>query len=187
MGRTRDTDLEHRLLRAAWDLVTSSGYDALTLSQVAARAGGHRSDIYRRWTTKAQLVADAVAANLPPVPEFDTGSLRGDIRAYLAALWESWSSDWIGGLIGLLADLDDEAERTFAAMSRSRAQPLRDAIVRAVQRGELLEVPELAMLGDLLEGPLMHRRLIARQVMTLDELDALTDIVHGLMKIQVSS
>jgi AcrR family transcriptional regulator len=185
VGRARDAELEQRLLTAAWDLVTASGYDSLSLSQVATRAGGHRSDIYRRWSSKSQLVAEAVAANLPPVPEFDTGSLRGDLRAYLGALWESWSSDWIDGLLGMLADMDSEAERTFLMMSRTRAQPMRDAIVRAVQRGELTDVPDLALLGDLLEGPLMHRRLLGRQVMTLDELDALADIVHRLMNVTV--
>lgn len=181
MGRTRDSDLERRLLAAAWELVTADGYHALSLTRVAARAGGHRSDIYRRWSTKAQLVAAAFAAHIPPVPQFDTGSLRGDIRAYVGALWQSWSSDWIDAALGLVADLDADAERTYRAMSLDRAQPLRDAIVRAVQRGELVDMPEPAMLGDLLEGPLMHRRLVGRQIMTLDELDALADIVHSLM------
>lgn len=181
MGRTRDAALEQRLLTAAWEVVTTTGYDSLSLAQVAAKAGGHRSDIYRRWSSKAQLVAEAVAANLPPVPPFDTGSLRGDLRAYLGALWESWSSDWVDGLLGMIADMDAEAERTFLSMGGRRAQPMRDALARAVQRGELAVVPELSMLGDLLEGPLMHRRLIMRQVMRLDELDALADLVHRFM------
>jgi AcrR family transcriptional regulator len=156
VGRRRDADLEKRLLAAAWDVVTASGYEALSFAEVATRAAAHRSDIYRRWTTKAQLVAAAMAVHLPPVPEFDTGSLRGDLRAYLGALWQSWSSDWIDASLGLLADLDPDAERTFRSLSLRRAQPLRDAIVRAVRRGELIDMPEPAMLGDLLEGPLMH-------------------------------
>jgi AcrR family transcriptional regulator len=187
MGRSRDPELERRLLDATWQLVTASGYHALSIAQVAALAGGHRSDVYRRWATKAQLVAAALVAHLPQVPEFDTGSLRGDIRAYLGALWQSWSSEWIDAFLGLLADLDPDAERTFRAMSLARAQPLRDAIVRAVRRGELVDMPEPAMLGDLLEGPLMHRRLIGRQIMTLDELDTLADIVYSLMKARVTS
>ncbi len=183
--RTRDSKLEQRLLAAAWELVTSSGYAALSFARVAARAGAHRSDIYRRWSTKAQLVTAAMVVHLPPVPDFDTGSLRGDVRAYLEALWQSWSSDWVEVAIGVLADLDEDAERAFRAMTLRRAQPLRDAIVRAVRRGELVDVPDLAMLGDLLEGPLMHRRLVGRQLMTLDELDGLAGIVHGLMTARV--
>ncbi|MDT0158713.1 TetR/AcrR family transcriptional regulator [Microbacterium sp. ARD32] len=186
MGRARDAELEQRLLAAAWEVVTASGYDTLSFARVAERAGAHRTDIYRRWDSKAQLVTAAMAAHLPGVPEFDTGSLRGDIRAYLGALWQSWSADWVDVAIGVLADLDAEAERTFRTMTLRRAQPLRDAIVRAVRRGELVDMPEPAMLGDLLEGPLMHRRLVGRQVMTLDELDALADIVHGLMGARVT-
>jgi AcrR family transcriptional regulator len=72
-GRPRDPELEQRLLAAAWQLVTSEGYDALTLTKVATEAKAHRTDVYRRWGSKALLVADAMAAHLPPVPAVDTG------------------------------------------------------------------------------------------------------------------
>src|SRR5688572_2472055 len=117
MGRVRDGDLEQRLLSATWDELLASSYGVLSFSQVAVRAGAHRTDIYRRWKTKAQLVTAAMAAHLPPVEAFDTGSLRGDIRAHLDALWQSWSSEWVDALVGVLADLDEEAERTILAMS----------------------------------------------------------------------
>ncbi|WP_300267034.1 TetR/AcrR family transcriptional regulator [Microbacterium sp.] len=181
MGRTRDADLEQRLLAATWDELIASGYNALSFTQVAARARAHRTDIYRRWDTKAQLVTAAMAAHLPPMTAVDTGSLHGDIRAHLEALWQTWSSDWVEAMVGVLADLDAEAERTILALGLERGRPLREGIVRAVRRGELTEMPDLAMIGDLLEGPLIHRRLIARQVMTLDDLDALADLVHTLV------
>ena len=82
-GRPRDPELERRLLAAAWDLLTEDSYAALTLAQVAVRAGAHRSDVYRRWPTKTRLVADTLAAHLPPVSEADTGSLLSDIRVYV--------------------------------------------------------------------------------------------------------
>ena len=52
-GRPRDPGLEQRLLSAAWTLLTENGYDALNLTKVAAQAGAHRSDVYRRWPNKA--------------------------------------------------------------------------------------------------------------------------------------
>src|SRR5690242_4609425 len=111
-GRPRDPELEKRLLAAAWALLTTSGYDALTLTKVAAEAKAHRTDVYRRWSTKAQLVTDVLAVHLPPISQFDTGSLLGDIRAYLEDLAASWRAPWIDGLVGLLADLrhDPDAE-----------------------------------------------------------------------------
>jgi AcrR family transcriptional regulator len=156
-------------------LLTEAGYDALTLTKVAAAARAHRTDVYRRWPNKARLVTDVLAEHLPPIPALDAGSLRADIRGYLEALSASWSSPWIDGLVGLLADLhrDVDAELAFRTMGERRGQPMRDAIARAVERGEIPELPDLPMVGDLLEGPLMHRRMIARRPLTPDYLDAL--------------
>jgi AcrR family transcriptional regulator len=182
-GRPRDPELEKRLLAAAWSLLTRSGYDALTLTKVAAEADAHRTDVYRRWPNKARLVTDVLAEHLPPIPAFDSGALANDIRSYVAALAASWSSPWMDGLVGLLADLsrDLEAELAFRTMGERRGQPMRDAVSRAVERGELVEAPDLSLLGDLLEGPLMHRRMIGRQPLTPDYLDALAASAHRLL------
>ena len=182
-GRPRDPELEKRLLSAAWSLLTNHGYDALTLTQVAATANAHRTDVYRRWPSKARLVTDALAAHLPPVSEFDTGSLHSDIRAYLKDLAVAWSSPWIDGVVGLIADLrhDIDAEVAFRAMAERRGRPMRDAVDRAVHRGELDEVPDLGLLSDVLEGPLMHRRIVARQPLTPDYLDAVARSAHRLL------
>jgi AcrR family transcriptional regulator len=171
------------LLAAAWSLLTSHGYDALTLTKVAAVAQAHRTDVYRRWSSKAQLVTDVLAEHLPAVSAIDTGTLLGDIRRYLEDLAASWSSSWIDGLVGLLADLrhDPDAELAFRMLAERRGQSMRDALVRAVERGDMTEVPDLQLAGDLLEGPLMHRRMIGRQPLTTDFLDALSLQVHAVL------
>jgi len=183
MGRQRDPELEQRLLAATWSLLTSQGYDALTLAQVAAEAKAHRTDLYRRWSSKAQLVTDALAEHLPPVSAHDTGTLRGDIKAFLDDLAASWSSDWIDGFVGLFADLrnDPEAEFAFRLMGTRRGAPLGDALRRAVERGELAGLPEAGWLGDLLEGPLMHRRMVGRQPLTPEYLDAVAFAALSLL------
>jgi AcrR family transcriptional regulator len=182
-GRPRDPELDKRLLSAAWSLLTSEGYDALTLTKVAARAGAHRTDAYRRWGSKAQLVADALAEHLPTVSEFDTGTLRGDLRAYVEDLAAAWSSSWIEGLVGMLGDLrdDPDAELAFRLLAERRGMPMRAALARAVERGELNELPELQLAGDLLEGPLMHRRLVGRQPLTPEYLDAVVAMAHRVL------
>ena len=165
---------------ATWELLTQDGYEALTLSKVAARAQAHRTDVYRRWATKAQLVTDALAVHLPPVVPVDTGTLLGDIRAYVGDLAQAWSSDWIHGVVGLMADLprDPEAELAFRAMSEGRGQVMRDALHRAVERGELPAMPDLQLHGDFFEGPLMHRRLIAMRPLTPEFLDVVAVNAH---------
>jgi AcrR family transcriptional regulator len=184
-GRPRDPQLERRLLAAAWSLLTTEGYDALSMTKVATSAAAHRTDVYRRWSTKAQLVTDVLAEHLPPVKDIDTGTLQGDVRAYLGALAKSWSSDWIDGLVGLVADLrrDPDAELAFRQLAERRGAPMREALKRAVERGELAELPELQLAGDLFEGPLMHRRMIGRQPLTPGYLDAVARMaVHVLTR-----
>jgi AcrR family transcriptional regulator len=182
-GRPRDLALEKRLLGAAWSLLVEEGYEALTLTQVAARANAHRSDVYRRWSSKAQLVSDTLAEHLPAVSAFDTGALRSDLQAYVDDLAVSWSSSWIDGLVGWLADLntDTEAEAAFRAFATSRGKNMRNAIERAVDRGELGEVSEfdLILLAELLEGPLMHRRLLGRRALKQDYLEAVAEAAYG--------
>lgn len=182
-GRPRDPELEERLLAAAWALLTSDGYDALTLTRVAARAQAHRTDVYRRWSSKVQLVTDVLAVHLPAVRAVDTGSLLGDLRAYVGDLAESWSSEWVDGLVGVLADLrqDPDAELAFVSLAVGRGQAIRDALSRAVERGEVDEVPDLLLAGDLLEGPLMHRRMIGRQPLTEQYLDAVAAVAYGVL------
>lgn len=182
-GRPRDPDLEQRLLATAWSLLTAGGYDALTLTQVAAQANAHRTDVYRRWRSKARLVADVFDEFLPPVPDVDTGSLLDDLSAFVTDLAAAWDQPWNDGLVGFLADLrqDAEAERTFRALVARRSQPVVDAIARAVRRGEIAEVPDLPLVGNLLEGPLMHRRMFGGQPMTSGELDVVTRSVHRLL------
>ena len=188
-GRPRDPDLEQRLLAAAWSLLTSQGYHALTMTKVAGKAQAHRTDVYRRWSTKAQLVTDVLAEHLPPVNDFDTGTLRGDVRAYVGALAVSWSSDWIDGLVGLLADLrnDLDAELAFRQLAERRGAPMRAAFARAVERGEIAELPDLSVAGDLFEGPLMHRRMIGRQPLTPEYLDAVAAVAVRILTAGVTA
>ncbi|MFI9381308.1 TetR/AcrR family transcriptional regulator [Kutzneria sp. NPDC052558] len=182
-GRPRDPGLEKRLVDAAWELLRGGGYDALTLTKVAAQAGAHRTDVYRRWSSKAQLVVDVLAEHLPPVVDPDAGTLRADLRAIVDDFAESWSSSWIDGLMGLTADLhrDPDAELAFRRMAEGRGEPLRHAIVRAQGRGEIGELPDLSLVADLIEGPLMHRRMLGRQPLTPEYLDVIAGLVYGVL------
>jgi AcrR family transcriptional regulator len=182
-GRPRDLELDKRLLGAAWSLLQDEGYAALTLTKVAALADAHRTDVYRRWSSKAQLVVDVLDEHLPPVADVDTGTISADLRAIVADFAASWSSPWIDGLVGLTADLqhDPDAELAFRAMAERRGTPLRNAVVRAAERGEIGEPPDLALIGDLIEGPLMHRRMIGREPLTSGYLDAVAVAAHVLL------
>lgn len=184
MARPKDPSLEKRLLESGWDILVENGFDGLSLPKVASRAGAYRSDVYRRWTTKTQLVADVLEVYLPPVTACDSGDLREDIRHYLDDFSRTWRAPWMDGVTGFLAELsrDPGAEITFLNMAKHRSQALTDAVTRALQRGEITTLPDLLLLQGLAEGPLMHKRLIGRQAMTPSELDLLADTITAVAK-----
>ena len=73
------------MLAAAWDELTNTGYAAVTMEAVAARAGTSRAVLYRRWPSKEELVLAALQhyGDRHPVTVPDTGSLRDDAVALL--------------------------------------------------------------------------------------------------------
>ena len=116
------------------------GWNGLAVEDVAARAGVHKTTIYRRWGGREALVADVLhAAAGRDVPLPDTGTLRGDLVAFARQVRDAivapanralMSTLATGGSDGELAEL---ARRYWAARF-ARARPM---VERAVARGEL--------------------------------------------------
>ena len=80
LDRSRDP----AILDAALAVVSENGYDAANMNDIAARAGVGKAAIYRRWSSKAALVTDALIYWLPDLltkDTPDTGSLTGDLDA----------------------------------------------------------------------------------------------------------
>jgi AcrR family transcriptional regulator len=61
-GRPRDPELDTAILTAALELFVARGITGMSIEQVAKRAGVGKPTVYRRWSTKERLVADAIAA-----------------------------------------------------------------------------------------------------------------------------
>ncbi|MGN0102362.1 MAG: TetR family transcriptional regulator [Dietzia sp.] len=113
-GRPRDTRIDAAIIAATRELLLESGYVALTLSAVAARAGTTTAALYRRWPGKAQLVHEAVleADTLRPVGQSagedprvgDVGS-RADLRALVETVRTLFDRPEVRvALPGLIAD-----------------------------------------------------------------------------------
>lgn len=60
LGPHRDPAVDRAVLEAARELLVEKGYTATSIDAIAARAGVSRPAIYRRWPSKAHLIAKAV-------------------------------------------------------------------------------------------------------------------------------
>ena len=84
-GRPRDGRIDAAIIEATRDLLLETGYSALSLSAIAARAGTTTAAIYRRWSGKAQLVHEAILpAEVMAMPSA-SGDPEGDVRALVEA------------------------------------------------------------------------------------------------------
>jgi AcrR family transcriptional regulator len=82
-GRPRSIRSHQAMLQATLELLAEVGFDAMSIDGISARAGIGKTTIYRRYATKAELVADAIESIRAEVVIPDTGNLQGDIDALI--------------------------------------------------------------------------------------------------------
>ncbi|WP_197512088.1 TetR/AcrR family transcriptional regulator [Tessaracoccus coleopterorum] len=110
--RRRGDALVTAILTATVDELRESGYAALTMDAVARRAGTGKASIYRRWTSRAELVQEAVYRLVPSPGDLpDTGTLRGDLLAMLRGTATTLAGPAGEALRGLLAEALPDAGR----------------------------------------------------------------------------
>ena len=160
----RSARVRDAVLAATNDLLSEDGYEALRVEAVAARAGVHKTTVYRRWPSKAVLVADAArerSRRMVPVP--DTGSFAGDLRALARAIAANIGSPEgarrTRTLVVAAATSTDVAEVSLDFWAERFA--LTGTIVdRAVERGELPERTDSRLVIETLIGPMYVRLLL---------------------------
>ncbi|KAA9151063.1 TetR/AcrR family transcriptional regulator [Amycolatopsis acidicola] len=143
--RRRGEELETAILEAAWAELHEVGYNALTMEAVAARAGTSKPVIYRRWSSRAELVLAAWARRQPRRPIVpDSGSLRQDLLALFTRVARRADRIMSEMVAGVLGEAFRHPEVTALLREQLRTSPLTDtirAVVRnATARGELPEV-----------------------------------------------
>src|SRR3954462_9946423 len=82
-GRPRSQVAHEAILAASIDLIRDVGYDAVSIDAIAARAGGGKATVYRRWKSKEALVCEALELLMLVLPVPDSGTTRGDLLALL--------------------------------------------------------------------------------------------------------
>lgn len=82
-GRPRSAESHQAMLQATLELLAKVGFEAMSIEAIATRAGVGKTTIYRRYNSKAELVADAIESIREEIVIPDTGSLWGDMDALI--------------------------------------------------------------------------------------------------------
>ncbi|MEO3926553.1 TetR/AcrR family transcriptional regulator [Micromonosporaceae bacterium B7E4] len=160
-------EITDAIRRAVMKELAAVGYGRLSIEAVARRAGVGKTAIYRRWSSKLEMVLEIVsrvAGQSLPLP--DTGSLRGDLEVLLRILARALRHPLASQII---PDLMAEAARnpqiagTLEEALRANQRDIGILLLgRAVDRGELPSGADPDEAVDLIVGPLYWRLAVAR-------------------------
>lgn len=179
-GRPRDARVESAVADAVAELMMEVGYDSLTIEAVAARAGVAKTTVYRRWSTKSELVIDALRRAQPREERPDTGGLGSDLLAYLTTVNTTLATPFGRAMLGLMSaaryrpELGDALREGYVAKLRA---DIGELLVRAEARGELRGGLDHPALVDLVISPVLYWPLVWGESVEPDYLEALIDVL----------
>jgi AcrR family transcriptional regulator len=161
-------------------LLVEAGYDGVAMTEVARRAGVNPTSLYRRWGTRESLLTAVLATQAQAalvVP--DTGSLRGDLIAFLSQVSAFLQSPYGAALLqlGAAAMSRPDLQRFRLAYAADRLPPVVTLLERALSRGDIAAGTDPAETIELLAGPLYARLLFTARPIDAGLIEASVDRV----------
>jgi len=181
-GRPRSEDADRAILRAAIEVLAERGAAGFTMDAVAEAAGVAKTTIYRRWTSKDDMLLDAVRATAASIDPPDTGSVRSDLLAMLSELARLFTmtpaGDAARALIGEFAQNADLARAFRGSFLTQRIAITESVLRRGVERGELRADADTRLVTEMLIAPMFFRHVVSGE--PLDAAFAARVIDHAL-------
>jgi len=156
-------DREQQIFDATLDVLADVGYDRLTMDAVAGAARASKATLYRRWSSKAQLVIDALISVKGPHTSPDTGTLREDLLlAYcgMGGLTDQKQLSILASVITAIARDEDFALAFRRDFIGPKAELSGQIFARAQARGEIREDLDLDLIIPALPGIVLHRQFL---------------------------
>lgn len=131
---------------------------------LAAASGVGKQTIYRWWPSKATIVAEALSELARDrVPDVDTGSVLGDMTAFLVDTFKAASNRTVSRALRTLmaeAQSDPRAADILHAYTVERRQAMTSLLRRGHERGELRAGIDLDVIVDQAFGFIWYRLMI---------------------------
>jgi AcrR family transcriptional regulator len=176
-GRPRDPAADEAIIQTAIELFLDQGVEAVCIDQIAKRTGISRATIYRRWSDREDLLADALLrfrdqtkANLNLSHDAKPRAVAEYIAAQLIeALMQPEAQRFTAHAIGAMPG----HPKVSAVYKKQFIEPWRSSIknaLRAARNSRAL--PQTAteeVLLDLMSGAVMQRILMRTQPPSLKQ------------------
>ncbi|MDR7126436.1 TetR-like C-terminal domain-containing protein [Pseudotabrizicola sp. 4114] len=174
------------LFRAFFEEWAETGYAAVSLERVAARAGAGKAAIYRRWPSKLAFACEAIQAVGLSLADFeDRGSLREELAAALRTTRVVFRHPLMRRII---PDAVAERARTpelsaiLDSLAAARRRLGNGMLDRAIARNELHPDIDRELALDFLVSSLYMRMIVRRKNVSLAELNKQVLTIESAIK-----
>jgi AcrR family transcriptional regulator len=173
-GRPRDTAVEEAVLTATIELLTEfPSADDVTIAAITTRSGISRAAIYRRWSSREELLAAALDSVRSEVKTTFTGDLRVDLaNSFAVGMVDvtGASGDLVRKRIVLGLQNDKVREASWQQHVSRRRVHLTEAMSEAQAAGTLDSSVDTDVLIDLIVG-MSYYQFVVRGPSTADGAD----------------
>jgi AcrR family transcriptional regulator len=163
-GRPRDQLVDEAVLRAALELFSEYGIEGASIGQIANRAGVARTTIYRRWSSREDLLVDAIerTRNFPEqlmegLEKMQPAEL---VNLILDAGVDALTQTKFRNLAARLIGCSPSHPALVSAYQDKYLQPRRLAFIRIFEKaqaqGLLPQNTDVEILGDMITGTTLY-------------------------------
>jgi AcrR family transcriptional regulator len=159
-GRPRSDAARMAVLHAVDDMLVDEGYAAMTMKGIAARAGVGKQTVYRWWTSKAEILLEAVTLDAATELAIDPAPTSAeDLDDFLTSVIGFLTASQAGAAYRALVGEAQHDAKVAALIERSDALVLAALPVlrRVVARGDLPRDLDLERAAAQLIGPTFYR------------------------------
>lgn len=159
-GRPRSIHADQAIIQATLELLAEVGYQSMSIEAIAARARVGKTTIYRRYTSKEELVADAIESLREDLSIPNTGSFWGDIDILTKDAAKRIDSplgrQTLALTISTASSNPQFAEVYQTKYTKLRREALSKVLERAKSRGEIDKDADIDLIIDILSGAIYY-------------------------------
>ncbi len=153
LGRKQDPERSEAILAATRELLLERGYDRFTVQDVADRSGSGVAAVYRRWTSRESLVAEAIrtGGDLRYERSDDAEADLADLLQNRAALATS-HPDFVPGVVSAMrtsTQINDAMQQIYTIT------PYSEILTRLLGADH----PHLELIAELAPAIIVHRSI----------------------------
>ncbi|MCH7231782.1 TetR/AcrR family transcriptional regulator [Glycomyces sp. L485] len=158
-GRPRSSEASNAIIQAALDLIAEEGNTGeVSMERVAERSGVSKATIYRRWSSKEELIAVAVDSLKAPVDiELPHTSVRDDLLTIVRRMSKQFTDREQAVLNCVALEMRSNPElRKFHEEFHERRRDLVRRVFRlGIERGELRPDMDVELSVVMLVAPIL--------------------------------